>query len=256
MEEKREKITIRQLFSSEKLWSELVLFGILFTALLLQDWSDFLLPMFPLLFFSVAIFVRALISGQEINYAGLIQPLASAGIKERLADRLEVTGILTLLTVLIQGYDSLAHPQMAAMLAPFFLEILMVTYLVGYYALFVGLQPSLDGAHLKGITPSDENLNLIRLKVSSFSTIFIGALFGLGTIFNILTAVQVTPALLVNLPGSALTNGTQIQMNWAFVVVLIGGFAAALVNLYYLLRNIQVASPKLPLEIPLNGQKR
>jgi hypothetical protein len=127
-EEKREKITVKQIFSSEKLWSELVLFGILFTALLLQDWSNYLLPLFPLLFFSIAIFLRALVCAQEINYARIIKPLATAGIKDGLADRLEVTGILTLLTVLIQGYESLAHPQMAAMLAPFFLEILMVIY--------------------------------------------------------------------------------------------------------------------------------
>lgn len=255
-EEKQEKITVKQLFKSEKLWTELILFGILFAALILQGWSDYLLPLFPLLFFSLAIFIRALMCGQQINYAGVITPLATVGLKENLADRLEVTGILTLLTVLIQGYESLAHPQMGAMLAPFFLEILMVTYLIGHYALFNGLQPPLEHDNLKTHPEVDEKLILIRLKVSSYSTILIGALFGLGTIFNLLTAMQLTPALLVNLPGSILPNGTQIQVNWAFIVVLLGGFVAAVINLYYLLRNIQVSSPKLPLEIPLNEQQR
>ncbi len=255
-EKKQEKITLKQLFFSEKLWTELVLFGILFAALFLQGWSDFLLPLFPLLFFFIAIFIRALVCGQEINYDRIIKPLSTAGIKDGLADRLEVTGILTLFTVLIQGYESLAHPQMAEMLAPFFLEILMVAYLVGYYTLFVGLQPPLERETVKESAPGVQKLNLIRLKVSSYSTILIGAIFGLGTLFNILTAFHLTPALIVDLPGSSLPNGIQILVNWSCIVVLIGGFTAAIINLYYLLANIQVTPPNLPLEMPFNDQKR
>ncbi len=255
MEEERDKITVTRLLSSEKLWQELVLFGILFTVLILQGWSDFLLPLFPLLFFSIAILVRTLQSGQEINYAGIIKPLATVGIKDTVADRLEFTGILTLLTVVIQGYESLAHPQMAAMLAPYFLEVIMVTYLIGYYELFVGLQPSPERDHLAEFPETEVKLQLIRLKVSSYSTILIGALFGLGTIFNLLTAMQITPALLINLPGSALPNGSQIQLNWVFILVLIGGFVAAIMNLFYLLKNIRISPPKLPLETPFIDQK-
>ncbi len=62
--------------------------------------------------------------------------------------------------------------------------------------------------------------------------------------------------MLINLPGSSLPNGTQIQVNWALVVVLFGGFAAAVINFYFLLRNVQVPSPRLPLETPLNDLKR
>ncbi len=255
LSERQDKVTVKQLFSVEKLWRELVLFGILFAALILQGWSDFLLPLFPLLFFTIAILIRALQCGQEINYRGLTKPLASVGIKDVLADRLEFTGILTLFTVLVQGYESLAHPQMAATLAPYFFEILMVTYLIGYYQLFVGLQPEPELESSNGNHAVDDDLTLLRFKVASYSSILIAVFFGLGTIFNILTALQITPALLLNVPGSALPNGTQIGFNGVFIVVLIGGFATAIINLYYLLKNVQVATPTIPLEAPLVGQR-
>ena len=246
--EQKDKITVSRLFSSEKLWRELILFGILFAILILQGWSHLYIPLFPILFFLLAIFIRVLQVGVDINYAGIIKPLASIGIRDNLADRLEFTGLLLLLTVVIQGYESLSHPQMAAIMAPFFLEILLVTYLTGHYVLCVGLQPAPERVHLIESPNTDDTLHILRLKISSYSTILIGAFFGLGTIFNILTAFQLTPSLLINVPGSILPHGTQICFNGVFFVILFGAFFMAIINLRYLLKNVRITAPRIPLE--------
>ncbi|OLS14903.1 MAG: hypothetical protein RBG13Loki_1472 [Promethearchaeota archaeon CR_4] len=243
---------------------ELLLFGILFGALILQGWANFLLPLFAILSFSIAIFVRGLTIGQEINYAGMNKPLLTVGLREKVSDRLELASILTLLTVLIQGYESLARPQMSAILGPYFLQILLVTYLLGFYWLFSVIQiesdrnlprifhnvnnPSTDAA------TSKKDLLTLRLKIASYSTIIIAAFLGIGTIFNILTAFNITPTLLISVPGSVLTNGSQISFNGVFLVVLFGAFATAIINLAYLLKNIQVVNPRNPLVANIETQ--
>ena len=254
MQEEQEKLSVRQLLRSEKLLREILLFGILFGALILQGWTDFLLLTFPILIFSIAIFVRALEIGQEANYAGMNTPLSTVGLGEKIATRVEFAGILTFLTVMIEGYESLARPQMSAMLAPFFLEILLVTYLLGFYWLFTGIQTEpdyklprvLDGAYTTHT--SNEDLPLLRLKIASYSTIIVGILFGLGTVFNILTVFQLAPALLISVPGSVLPNGTQISYNGIFLVVVLVAFVAAIIFLATLLKNAKGLNPRIPLE--------
>ena len=233
MAEEQPILSVGRVFRNEAFLRELVLFGILFGALILQSWDNLLLLLFPILLCGEAIFFRAFQLGQEINYSGFTSPFETLGINKKAADRLEFAGYLTLLVVIIQGYDSLVRPQLVSNLAPYFLEILMATYLLGNYWIFSNLQSgqsyspkeyggrSIEGEleFPRGNRPSQAKS--VLLKVASYSSILSLAVFAVGTLFNILAFFALTPALLVDAPGSILLNGTPIPVSGAFIVVLV-----------------------------------
>jgi hypothetical protein len=183
--------------------------------------------------------------GQELNYSGFTPPAEKMGFTKKVVDRVEFAGVLTLLVILIQGYDSLARPQLVSTLAPYFLELLLVTYLVGNYWIFSDTRMGKDnenGNQSKSLAAPDVTASSEKLAIGKMSN-YIGLLaillFALATTFNILANLAITPAFLVDAPGSHLVNGTVIVVSGVFLVVLVIPPACTVIGTWLVL-------PKLP----------
>jgi len=247
VEEDQRQVSIRRILCNESLLRSLILFGILFTALILQRWDNLLLPLFPVLLFAEAVFFRAVHVGQELNFSGLPVTVVPLGLGKQIADRVEFAAFLVLVTLLIQGYDSIARPQLIADLSPYFLELLLATYLLGHYWVLSGVPNAIMKGHTEEKKSDFTAQEELMLKISSYSSICYLILFGIGTIFNLLSFYAATPAILVNVPGSTLPNGTPVAVSGALFLVLLAPWVITIVGMRILFTRLP--PPRIPRRI-------
>jgi uncharacterized membrane protein (DUF485 family) len=236
MEELLPHLSAGKIFITQAFLQEFILFGILLGALILQAWSNIFLLLFPILLCAESLFFRAFQVGQEINFSKFTPPTEPLGFTRSAVDRAEFAGILTALILLIQGYDSLARPQLVSTLAPYFLEMLLAAYLLGHYWFFSGLgagkndQKATESRSTEALElesskkmrqlPQHE-ATLVARKMSSYVGLLSIILFVIGTVFNILASFAFTPAYLISAPGSGLVNGTLIAVSAVYLVILV-----------------------------------
>lgn len=238
---------------NEGLVRDLIIFVFLYVLVISQEWSNWLLPIFPLVSFAFSLFFKVIASNKwrtEFNPNVLIyNPLGS---EKKNADRLLFCSLLQLILLFWIGAESFYHPQLIDNYALFFLSVFCFLYTFGFFWLFTDIwrhartQVIFNDLKYEEAKLNQKNLDkvLANLKIKRFKLISIVNLI----IFLTLNALNILLVLLQSLlpafafdyplPGTGIEDSAPIQLHYLIYVILIASPALAIMFLALAYRDI------------------
>ncbi len=232
-------VSIKELLSESSV-RDIVLFTFLFVLVMVQEWDNILLFMFPLITFSFSMFFK-LVSTNKWRTEFENSPMAfnPLGLEKLHAARLNFTALFQLALLMWLGAESLYHPQLIQQYFFYFNIIFVFAYTFGFYWIFIDLWkysrievlfggidfkvPNFDEINLA--KSLDNLISFLKLKLFKKISLICFLLFAVLNLTNIaistLPVEQFVPSFEYDLPGTGIEGSEPISLS-VFAIIALG----------------------------------
>lgn len=228
---------------NETILRDVLLFIVLYLFMLVQNWDNLLLLLFPIITFCFALFFRIIGTNKHrlIDKQNLISynPL---GAEKKNADRLVFISLLELILLFWIGAESLYHPQLVDDFGFYFSLIYFMLYSFGFFWIFFGIWNNCKIiTNLNGLENNESRykklliseLGFNKIKLISYLNILIFIAFNLiNTILTILVFFGAEIGFPSNLPGTGIEDSQPLFLSYSVWIMLI---AFPIASIFYLI---------------------
>lgn len=228
---------------NETILRDVLLFILLYLFMLVQNWDNLLLLLFPIITFCFALFFRIIGTNKHrlIDKQNLISynPL---GAEKKNADRLVFISLLELILLFWIGAESLYHPQLVDDFGFYFSLIYFMLYSFGFFWIFFGIWNNCKIiTNLNGLENNESRykklliseLGFNKIKLISYLNILIFIAFNLiNTILTILVFFGAEIGFPSNLPGTGIEDSQPLFLSYSVWIMLI---AFPIASIFYLI---------------------
>lgn len=228
---------------NETILRDVLLFIVLYLFMLVQNWDNLLLLLFPIITFCFALFFRIIGTNKHrlIDEQNLISynPL---GAEKKNADRLVFISLLELILLFWIGAESLYHPQLVDDFGFYFSLIYFMLYSFGFFWIFFGIWNNCKIiTNLNGLENNESGykklliseLGFNKIKLISYLNILIFIAFNLiNTILTILVFFGAEIGFPSNLPGTGIEDSQPLFLSYSVWIMLI---AFPIASIFYLI---------------------
>ena len=229
---------------NETILRDVLLFILLYLFMLVQNWDNLLLLLFPIITFSFALVFRIIGTNKHrlIDEEKLISynPL---GAENKNADRLVFISLLELILLFWIGAESLYHPQLVDDFGFYFSLIYFMLYSFGFFWIFFGIWNNCKILiNLNGMENTElgykklliSELGLNKIKLISYLNISIFIVFNLinTTLIILHFFFGAEIGFPSNLPGTGIEDSQPLFLSYSVWIILI---AFPIASIFYLI---------------------
>ena len=217
---------------NEGLLRDMFLFVILYIFILIQEWDNLLLLLFPIISFSFALFFRVIGTNKKRlkgeNSLVYYNPL---GVENKNANRLIFVSLLQSILLFWFGAESIYHPQLIDDFSLYFNIMYFLIYSFGFFWIFLGIWNDCkiiidlnnfkdNNLEAKKIIISE--LKFKKIKLISYLNILFFLVLNLINLILILTNISgITLSFTVSLPGTGIEGSEPLNVPYSVLIVMI-----------------------------------